>query len=375
MVAIPPRARRIIPTIAFFNRASMSRAYGYAALTARTPVVPYTFDRRAPRDHDVSIDIRYCGICHSDIHQARDEWGGAIFPMVPGHEIVGTVTAVGRAVTKFAPGQRVGVGVLVDSCRTCPQCRAGDEQYCTGGGPVPTYNGRERDGTPAMGGYADHIVVHEDFVLRMPDNLDAAAAAPLLCAGITLYSPLRHWGAGPGKSLAIVGLGGLGHIGVRLAHAMGAHVTVLSHSAAKAADAKRLGADRFFATADPATFTALAGTFDLILNTVSADIEWTRYLELLKVDGAMVLCGIPEKPVPVAAMPLVAKRRTLAGSMIGGLGETQEMLDFCGQHGIVCDIEMTPIDRVNECWERILASDVRYRFVIDMATLAKPPRA
>jgi uncharacterized zinc-type alcohol dehydrogenase-like protein len=353
----------------------MSRAYGYAALTARTPVVPYTFDRRALRDHDVSIDIRYCGICHSDIHQARDEWGGAIFPMVPGHEIVGTVTAVGRAVTKFARGQRVGVGVLVDSCRTCPHCVEGDEQYCTGGGQVPTYNGREHDGTPAMGGYSDHIVVHEDFVLRMPENLDPAAAAPLLCAGVTLYSPLRHWGAGPGKAIAIVGLGGLGHIGVKLAHAMGAHVTVLSHSAAKAADAKRLGADRFFATSDPATFKALAGSFDLILNTVSADIEWTRYLDLLEVDGTMVLCGIPEKPVPVAAMPLVFRRRSLAGSMIGGLRETQEMLDFCGRHDIVCDIEMTPIDKVNECWERILASDVRYRFVIDMATLAKGPAA
>jgi uncharacterized zinc-type alcohol dehydrogenase-like protein len=352
--------------------AAMSRAYGYAALTARTPVVPYTFDRRALRDHDVSIDIQYCGICHSDIHQARDEWGGAIFPMVPGHEIVGSVTAVGPAVTKFAPGQRVGVGVLVDSCRTCPQCRGGEEQYCTGGGQVPTYNGREHDGTPAMGGYSDHIVVHEDFVLRMPENLDPAAAAPLLCAGITLYSPLRHWGAGPGKDLAIVGVGGLGHVGVKLAHAMGARVTALSHSTAKAADAKRLGADRFFATSDPATFTTLAGSFDLILNTVSADIEWTRYLDLLKVDGAMVLCGIPEKPVPVAAMPLVFRRRSLAGSMIGGLRETQEMLDFCGRHGIVCDIEMTSIDKVNECWERVLASDVRYRFVIDMATLAKP---
>jgi uncharacterized zinc-type alcohol dehydrogenase-like protein len=352
--------------------AAMSRAHGYAALTALTPVVPYAFDRRAPREHDVSIDIAYCGICHSDIHQARDEWGGAIFPMVPGHEIVGTVTAVGRAVTKFAPGQRVGVGVLVDSCRACPQCHEGEEQYCTGGGQVPTYNGREHDGTPAMGGYSDHIVVHEDFVLRMPENLDPAAAAPLLCAGITLYSPLRHWGAGPGKDIAIVGVGGLGHIGVKLAHAMGAHVTALSHSAAKAGDAKRLGADRFFATSDPGTFAALVGGFDLILNTVSADIEWTRYIDLLKVDGTMVLCGIPEKPVPVAAMPLVFRRRSLAGSMIGGLRETQEMLDFCGRHGIVCDIELTPMEKVNECWERVLASDVRYRFVIDMSTLAKP---
>ncbi|HEY7901930.1 MAG TPA: NAD(P)-dependent alcohol dehydrogenase [Casimicrobiaceae bacterium] len=346
----------------------MSRAHGFAALSARTPVVPYTFDRRAPREHDVAVAIRFCGICHSDIHQARDEWGGSIFPMVPGHEIVGVVTHTGSRVTRFKPGDTVGVGVLVDCCHHCPQCARGLEQYCTEG-QVPTYNGRDHDGTPTMGGYSDHIVVHEDFVLRMPANLPPAAAAPLLCAGVTLYSPLMHWHAGPGKEVAIVGLGGLGHVGVKLAHAMGATVTVLSHSHAKADDAKRMGADRFFATSDARTFTELEGRFDLLINTVSADIDWSSYLKLLKVDGAMVLVGIPERTVPVSALPLVFRRRSLAGSMIGSLAETQEMLDFCGRHGIACDIELTPIQKVNECWERMLKSDVRYRFVIDMASL------
>jgi alcohol dehydrogenase (NADP+) len=346
----------------------MSRAHGYAALNARAPVAPFAFDRREPREHDVDIAIRYCGICHSDIHQARDEWGGSIFPMVPGHEIVGTVTRAGSRVTRFKEGDTVGVGVLVDCCHACAQCRQGLEQYCTGG-QVPTYNGREHDGTPTLGGYADHIVVHEDFVLRMPVNLPLAAAAPLLCAGVTLYSPLRHWNAGPGKEVAIVGLGGLGHIGVKLAHAMGANVTVLSHSHAKAADAQRLGADRFHATSDPRTFTELEGRFDLVVNTVSAEIDWSSYLNLVKVDGSMVLVGIPEKAVPVAALPLVFRRRSLAGSAIGSLKETQDMLDFCSRHDIACDIEMTPIQKVNECWQRVLASDVRYRFVIDMASL------
>jgi alcohol dehydrogenase (NADP+) len=337
-------------------------------MTASAPVGPYSFDRRAPRDHDVEIDIQYCGICHSDIHQARDEWGGSIFPMVPGHEIVGVVRSIGAKVSKFKVGDRAGVGVLVDSCHTCSLCEQGLEQYCTDG-QVPTYNGREHDGTPTMGGYSDRIVVREDFVLSIPANLPSDAAAPLLCAGITLYSPLVHWKAGPGKKVAIVGLGGLGHMGVKLAHAMGADVTVLSHSLAKADDGKRMGADHFYATSDDATFTKLKGTFDLLINTVSAEMDWNKYLELLKVDGTMVLVGIPENRVPVAAMPLVFKRRSLAGSMIGSLKETQEMLDFCGKHDITCDIELTPIQKVNECWERIMKSDVRYRFVIDMASL------
>jgi uncharacterized zinc-type alcohol dehydrogenase-like protein len=346
----------------------MSRAKGYAAAAANAPVAPYSFERREPRDRDVAIDIHYCGVCHSDIHQARDEWGGSIFPMVPGHEIVGVVRSVGAKVSKFKVGETVGVGVLVDSCHKCPQCQRGLEQYCTEG-QVPTYNGREHDGTPTMGGYSDKIVVHEDFVLRMPANLPPAAAAPLLCAGVTLYSPLMHWRAGPGKKVAIVGMGGLGHVGVKLAHAMGAEVTVLSHSLGKAADGKRMGADHFYATSDPATFTRLEGTFDLLINTVSAEMDWNQYLNLLKVDGAMVLVGIPEKQVPVSALPLVFRRRSLTGSAIGSLKETQEMLDFCGRHNITCDIELTPIQKVNECWERILKSDVRYRFVIDMASL------
>jgi uncharacterized zinc-type alcohol dehydrogenase-like protein len=346
----------------------MSRARGYAAITAKARVGPYSFERREPRDRDVAIDIQYCGICHSDIHQARDEWGGSIFPMVPGHEIVGVVRSVGAKVSKFTVGERVGVGVLVDSCHKCPQCQRGLEQYCTQG-QVPTYNGREHDGTPTMGGYSDKIVVHEDFVLRIPANLPSDAAAPLLCAGVTLYSPLMHWKAGPGKNVAIVGLGGLGHMGVKLAHAMGAEVTVLSHSTAKADDGKRMGADHFYATSDEATFTKLEGSFDLLINTVSAEMDWNKYLNLLKVDGTMVLVGIPEKLVPVAALPLVFRRRSLAGSAIGSLQETQEMLDFCGKHNITCDIELTPIQKVNECWERILKSDVRYRFVIDMASL------
>jgi uncharacterized zinc-type alcohol dehydrogenase-like protein len=352
----------------------LSQARGYAALHAKAAVKPFSFERREPREHDVDIDIAYCGVCHSDIHQARDEWGGSIFPMVPGHEIVGTVSRVGSRVSRFQVGDTVGVGVLVGSCHECDECRHGMEQYCTGG-QVPTYNGREQDGTPTMGGYADRIVVHEDFVLRMPRNLPLAAAAPLLCAGITLYSPLRHWQAGPGKRVAIVGLGGLGHVGVKLAAAMGADVTVLSHSAAKADDARSMGAHHFHATSSEQTFTALQGHFDLILNTVSADIDWNRYLELLRVDGAMVLVGIPGRRVAVSALPLVFRRRTLAGSAIGSLKETQEMLDFCAVHGITCDIELTPIQRVNECWERVLRSDVRYRFVIDMASLRSTPSA
>jgi uncharacterized zinc-type alcohol dehydrogenase-like protein len=317
----------------------------------------------------VVIDIQYCGICHSDIHQAREEWGEATFPMVPGHEIVGTVKAVGSKVKRFKVGDRAGVGCFVDSCRACPECQRGQEQYCS----VLTswtYNGREQDQlTPTYGGYSERIVVDENYVLRMPENLPADGSAPLLCAGITLYSPLKHWGAGPGKKVAIVGLGGLGHMGVKLAHALGAEVTVLSQSNRKAQDAKRLGADHFYATSDPETFAKLERHFDLIVNTVSADINWNDYLKLLKVDGAMIVVGIPEKENAVAAASIVMGRRTLAGSAIGGIEETQEMLDFCGQHNIVSDIEVIPIQKVNEAYERVLKSDVRYRFVIDMASL------
>ena len=345
----------------------MLKTKAYAASASKAPLGPYSFERRDPRERDVLIDIKYCGICHSDIHQVRDEWGGSIFPMVPGHEIAGTVAAIGNGVTKYKVGDKVGVGCFVDSCRTCAECREGIEQYCPS--TVFTYNSREHDGTPTMGGYSERIVVDEDYVLRMPENLPLDACAPLLCAGITLYSPLMHWHAGPGAKVAIIGLGGLGHMGVKLAHAMGAEVTVLSHSMRKCDDAKRLGADDFYATSDAETFKKLAGHFDLIVNTVSAEMDWNQYLNLLRVDGAMVVVGIPEKQVPLGAYPLVSRRRSLAGSMIGGIRETQEMLDFCGQHGIVSDIETIPIQKVNEAYERVLKSDVRYRFVIDIASL------
>jgi alcohol dehydrogenase (NADP+) len=341
---------------------------GYAAATPKAALAPFSFERRAPRPHDVSIDIKFCGICHSDIHQARDEWGASIFPMVPGHEIGGIVTAVGPTVTKFRIGDKVGVGCFVDSCRHCDSCRAGLEQYCTEH-LVATYNGTEKDDTPTYGGYSEKIVVDENYVLRMPENLPLDAASPLLCAGITLYSPLKHWKAGPGKKVAVVGLGGLGHMGVKLAHALGAEVTVLSHSNRKIDDAKRLGANHFYATSNPETFVHLKGSFDLILNTVSAEADWNEYMSLLKVDGSMVVVGLPEKQTPVSAFSLITGRRSLAGSMIGGIPETQEMLDFCGKHNIVCDIELTSIQKVNEAYERILKSDVRYRFVIDMASL------
>jgi alcohol dehydrogenase (NADP+) len=341
---------------------------GYAAGSAKTPLAPFSFDRREPRENDVTIDIKFCGICHSDIHSARDEWGGSIYPMVPGHEIAGLVTAVGSKVTKFKVGDRVGVGCFVDSCRHCSECQRDLEQYCAQG-LVLTYNGREHDGTPTYGGYSDKIVVDENYVLRLPANLPLDASAPLLCAGITLYSPLRHWQAGPGKNVGIIGLGGLGHMGVKLAHAMGAQVTVLSQSSKKQDDAKRLGADRFYATSEPNTFSRLTRSFDLIINTVSAAIDWNAYLELLKVDGTLVVLGAPDRPVPVSAFSLLMGRRSLAGSLIGGIRETQEMLDFCGSKNVACDIEVIPIQKVNEAYDRVVKSDVRYRFVIDIASL------
>jgi alcohol dehydrogenase (NADP+) len=352
----------------------MSKSKGYAALTAKPPLAPYSFERREPREHDVVIEIQYCGICHSDIHQTRDEWRDyqeeSIFPMVPGHEIAGVVSAVGNKVTKHKIGDKVGVGCFVDSCRTCAECERGMEQYCSVL-TVWTYNGRDKEGAPTYGGYSDRIVVDENYVLRMPNNLPLDACAPLLCAGITLYSPLRHWKAGPGKKVAIVGLGGLGHMGVKLAHALGAEVTVLSQSLKKQADGKRLGADHFYATSDPETFTKLANSFDLIINTASAKMDWNHYLSLLKVDGTLVVVGLPDKDIPISAFSLTARRRSLAGSQIGGIRETQEMLDFCSKHGVTCDIEVVPIQKVNEAYERVLKSDVRYRFVIDMASLAR----
>lgn len=341
----------------------------YAAMHVKAPLAPYSVERRQLRDHDVSIDIKFCGICHSDIHQVRDEWGGSIFPMVPGHEISGIVSAVGSKVTKFRVGDLVGVGCFVDSCRKCPQCRSNLEQYCAVG-MVLTYNGREYDGAPTFGGYSQSIVVDENYVLRMPANLPLDAAAPLLCAGITLYSPLKHWRVGPGEKVGIIGLGGLGHMGVKLAHLLGAEVSVLSQSLKKRADAIRFGAHELYATSDARTFTTLKNHFDLIINTVSADIDLNQYLNLLKVDGVMVLVGLPEKPISLAPASLIDARRALAGSSIGGIAETQEMLDFCSQHNVACDIERIPIQQVNQAYERVLRSDVRYRFVIDISSLA-----
>lgn len=347
----------------------MPIAKGYAATDASKPLVPFTFERREPNDDDVVISVQYCGVCHSDIHQARNEWGGSKYPMVPGHEVAGVVTAVGSKVSKFKVGDRVGVGCFVDSCTTCATRDPDYEHYMPG--LVQTYNDVEADGkTPTFGGYSDSIVVKEGYVLSFPDNIPLDAGAPLLCAGITLYSPLRHWKAGPGKKVAIVGMGGLGHMGVKLAHAMGADVTVLSQTLSKKEDGFKLGAKDYYATSDAETFTKLAGTFDLIINTVGTAIDWNAYLNLLKYDGSMVLVGVPEHAVPVHAFSLIPGRRSLSGSMIGSIKETQEMLDFCGEHNIVAEIEKINIQEINEAYERVLKSDVRYRFVIDIASLA-----
>jgi len=340
----------------------------YAVHSETAPLEPWSFERREPGPKDVLIDILYCGVCHTDIHFARGEWGNSVYPMVPGHEIVGKVIRVGDSVTKWKAGDTVGVGCMVDSCRTCPSCRQGDEQYCDKGS-VFTYNSPDPiSGGTTFGGYSTQITVDQDFVVRVPDNLPLDAAAPLLCAGITTYSPMRHFGVKAGMPIAIVGLGGLGHMGVKFGKAMGAHVTVVSHSDKKRDDAMRLGADDFLSTHDPEVFNSEAGRFDFILNTVSAPHDLNAYLNLLRLDGRMVLVGLPD-PTPLSAFPLIFRRRSLSGSLIGGIRETQEMLDFCGQHGIVCDIEVIPMAGINEAYERMLRSDVRYRFVIDMASL------
>ena len=347
----------------------MAIAKGYAATDASQPLIPFTFERREPNDDDVVIAVQYCGVCHSDIHQARNEWGNSIFPMVPGHEVAGVVSAVGSKITKFKVGDRVGVGCFVDSCVGCATRDLDYEHYMPG--LVPTYNGYEADGaTPTFGGYSDTIVVKEGYVLRFPDNIPLDTGAPLLCAGITLYSPLAHWKAGPGKKIAIVGMGGLGHMGVKIGAAMGADITVLSQSLSKKEDGLKLGADHYYATSDAETFKTLAGTFDLLIMTVGIAVDWNAYLGLLKVDGSMVVVGAPEHPVPVHAFSLIPGRRSLSGSMIGSIKETQEMLDFCGKHNIASEIEVINIDQVNEAYERVLKSDVRYRFVIDIASLA-----
>jgi len=353
------------------KRTSMTTVVtAYAATSATEPLKKTTITRRAVGPHDVAFDIHFAGICHSDIHTVKAEWGVPNYPVVPGHEIAGIVTEVGSEVTKFKVGDRVGVGCFVDSCRECDSCRAGLEQYCTGpGGMIGTYNAVGKDGEPTQGGYSGAIVVDENYVLRIPDSVPLDAAAPLLCAGITTYSPLRHWKAGPGTRVAVIGLGGLGHMAVKLAAAMGAHVTVLSQSLKKMEDGLRLGADQYFATSDRDTFTKLAGSFDLIINTVSANLDLNAYMGLLAVDGTLVQVGMPEHPMQLAAAPMVVKRRSISGSMIGGIAETQEMLDFCAAHGVQPEIEVITPDYINEAYERVLASDVRYRFVIDTASL------
>src|SRR3954470_22026591 len=348
------------------GKTTTARAVGTMAPDA--PLGALEIQRRAIGPRDVRIDIKFCGVCHSDIHFARGEWGPVPYPAVPGHEIAGIVAEVGSQVTGFEPGDRVGVGCMVNSCRECENCRAGEEQYCLKGN-TQTYGSIDRDGTVTYGGYSQHVVVDQDFVLNIPDGLALDAAAPLLCAGITTYSPLRHWNAGPGKRVAVVGLGGLGHMAVKIAHAMGAEVTVLSQSLRKQDDGLKLGADAYHATSDDATFDELAGHFDLIVNTVSAGIDIGRFLSLLKTNGTLVNVGAPPEPLPVPAFALIPQRRSFAGSAIGGIRETQEMLDFCADHGIAAEIEFISADQVNEAWERVLRSDVRYRFVIDNSTL------
>jgi uncharacterized zinc-type alcohol dehydrogenase-like protein len=341
----------------------------YAAPSATAPLVKTTVQRREVGPTDVLIDIAYSGICHSDIHTVRGEWGPVQYPLVVGHEIVGTVAEVGSDVTRHRVGDRVGVGCMVNSCRECENCLAGEEQYCLEGN-TGTYAAVDRDGTITQGGYSTRVVVVEDFVLKVPENIPFAAAAPLLCAGITTYSPLKHWNAGPGTKVAVVGMGGLGHMALKIAHAMGADVTVLSQSLGKRDDGLRLGADHYYATNDPATFNELANRFDLIINTVSAFVDINSYLSLLRLNGTLVSVGAPPEALPVQAFTLFGNRRSFSGSTIGGIRETQEMLDFCAEHGIAPETELVAADYINEAYERVLASDVRYRFVIDATTLA-----
>lgn len=347
----------------------MFQCHGYAASSSKAPLAPFTFERRDPGPNDVRIEIQYCGVCHSDLNRARDIWGGSLYPCVPGHEIVGRVEAVGGGVSKFKPGDVVGVGVLVDSCRECPNCRDGFQQYCDNGN-TETYNSPDkRSGGHTFGGYSSHIVVDQDFVLRIPEGMDPAAAAPLLCAGITTYSPLRRWRVGPGQKVGVVGLGGLGHVGVKIAAALGAHVVLFTTSPGKAKDARRLGASEVVISSDAEAMAAHANSFDFILDTVSAKHDINALLQLLRRDGTLTQVGVPAEMQPIAAGSLLGKRRSFAGSGIGGLAETQEMLDFCAKHGILSDIEVIPMSSINQAFDRMLAGDVKYRFVVDMASL------
>jgi uncharacterized zinc-type alcohol dehydrogenase-like protein len=345
----------------------MSSVTAYATPAAKAPFEKTTIERRDLGPHDVLIKIAYAGICHSDIHTAREEWGKAHFPLVPGHEIAGTVEEIGSDVGRYSAGDRVGVGCMVDSCRECDQCKAGEEQNCRKG-MVGTYNATGKDGRPTDGGYSTHIVVDENYVVGIPEGIGLDVAAPLLCAGITLYSPLKHWNAGPGKRVAIVGMGGLGHMGVKIAHALGAEVTVLSQTLAKQDDGERFGADHYYATSDAETFKKLRSSFDLIVNTVSANLPMAKYLSLLDVEGTMVSVGAPAEPLEVPAFALIMGRRSWAGSNIGGIRETQEMLDFCAEHGLGAEIETISGEQIDEAYDRVVDSDVRYRFVIDTST-------
>jgi uncharacterized zinc-type alcohol dehydrogenase-like protein len=343
---------------------------GYAALNSTSPLIPFDFTRRDPRPNDILIEIDYCGVCHSDIHQVRNEWGASVYPMVPGHEIVGHVIKVGSNVKKFKVGDLAGVGCLVDSCQTCPSCQKGLEQFCENGS-VGTYNSIEKDGVnKTFGGYSKNIVLREEFALKIPGNLDLKTVAPLLCAGITTYSPLRHWKVGPGQKIGVVGLGGLGHMAVKFAHSFGADVTVFSRSIGKKEDALKLGATDMAITTNPeALLKTHAGKFDFIIDTVSAPHDLNLYLKFLKCDGKMVLVGLPDVPPQIGVGNLIFGRKTLAGSLIGGIAETQEMLDYCGKHNIGCEIELIAPDRINEAFERTLKSDVKYRFVLDMKAM------
>lgn len=347
----------------------MNKVKAYAAQAATTPLATTTIERRSPKPKDVQIDILYCGVCHSDVHTVRNEWGGTKYPVVPGHEIVGMVSAVGTDVTKFKVGDLAGIGCMVDSCRECDNCKQGLEQYCDQG-MVGTYNGRERDGSGiTSGGYSKQILAHEDFVLHISDKQPLEGIAPLLCAGITTYSPLRHWKVGKGDKVGVVGLGGLGHMAVKIAASMGAEVTMLSHSPSKKEDARRLGAHQFVLTSDEAQLKKVNKYFDFIIDTVSAEHDYNIYIAMLKTNAVMVCLGAPVVPSNVKALNLIGGRRSLAGSLIGGLHETQEMLDYCAAHDIVSDVEVIKISEINEAYERMLKGDVRYRFVIDMASL------
>jgi alcohol dehydrogenase (NADP+) len=345
------------------------KSFGYAAQSKSAPLTPWHFERREPRPYDVVVTIDFCGICHSDIHQVRGEWGAELFPMVPGHEIIGRVAAVGSAVTRFKPGDLAAVGVIVESCMHCPNCRANLEVYCTDGGAVDTYNGITRDGQRTYGGYSDTIVAPEHFVHTLKPGIDLAGTAPLLCAGITTYSPLRHWGVGPNKKVGVIGLGGLGHLALKFAHAFGAHVVQFTTSESKIDDAKKLGADEVVLSKDKAAMQKHTASFDFILDCVSAPHDMDAYLSLLKLDATLCLVGLPDKPLSVSPFSLLTQRHSLAGSAIGGMKETQEMLDFCAEKGIVADIELTTYDKLDEAYDRVVRNDVKYRFVLDNTSL------